>query len=83
MDQLARSAKQIGAAIRRRRRAMGLTQAELGKRAALRQATISAIEAGEAGTQLDTLFALLAALDLELAIRTRTKAAPGAVSDIF
>lgn len=83
MDQIARSAKHIGAAIRRRRRALGLTQAQLGERASVRQATISTVESGEASTQLRTLFDILAALDLELAIRERTKANPASVADIF
>ncbi|WP_135211260.1 helix-turn-helix domain-containing protein [Vitreimonas flagellata] len=72
MDQLARSPKQIGAALRRRRRALKLTQAALATQASLRQATVSSAEAGEP-MQLETLFSLLTALDLELVLRTRTK----------
>lgn len=74
MDQLARSPKQIGAALRRRRRALKLTQAALATQALLRQATVSSAEAGEP-MQLETLFSLLTALDLELVLRTRTKGA--------
>lgn len=73
MDQIARTTKQIGDALRRRRRALNLTQKELGSKTTLRQATISATERGEPGTQLRTLFDVMAALNLELVIRPRTK----------
>jgi HTH-type transcriptional regulator / antitoxin HipB len=82
MDQIARSPQQLGAALRRRRRALRLTQADLAARAALRQATVSSAEAGQAAMQLHTLMDLLAALDLELVLRPRTKGA-AAVSDLF
>ena len=82
-DQLARSPNQVGEAVRRRRRTLGLTQATLGERTSLRQATISAIESGEAATQLRTLFDILAALDLELVIRPRSKTSPTTLEDIF
>jgi len=83
MDQIARTPKQIGDAIRRRRRLLGLNQAGLGERTTLRQATISRVEAGEPGTQLSTLCDVMAALDLEFVIRSRTQAAPAAIEDIF
>lgn len=73
-DQIARNPRQVGEALRRRRRALGMRQAELGERARLRQATISGLEAGEPGTRLRTLFDALAALDLELVVRPRGKA---------
>ena len=64
--QHARTAKQIGAIIRRARRNAGLTQAELGNRVGLRQATISKLEKGEPATQLSTLLDVLTALELEV-----------------
>ncbi len=79
MDQIARTSKQIGDALRRRRRTLNLTQKDLGTKTTLRQATISAIESGEPGTQLRTLFDILAALNLEILIRPRTK---GTATDI-
>jgi HTH-type transcriptional regulator/antitoxin HipB len=82
-NQIARTAKQIGAAIRRRRKALRLTQDALGERAKLRQATISDLEAGEPGIQLRTLLDVLAALDLELLIRTRTKASARDIEAAF
>ncbi|MBI1209724.1 MAG: helix-turn-helix domain-containing protein [Azospirillum sp.] len=71
MEQIARTPKQIGAALRRCRRAGGLTQAALGEKTGLRQATISALESGEPGTQLRTLAEVMATLGLELVIRER------------
>jgi HTH-type transcriptional regulator/antitoxin HipB len=82
MDQIARTAKQLGAAIRRRRRQAILTQAALGERTQLRQATISALENGERGTQLRTLIDVTTALGLEIVIRERSKAKAD-IEDIF
>lgn len=75
MSQLARTPKQLGAIIRRQRRKMGLTQGQLGERAGLRQETISLMEAGNAANRLETLLAVLAALDLELQVAPRSRAA--------
>ena len=74
MEQIARTSKQIGAALRRRRRSMSLRQGDVGSRTNLRQATISALERGEPRTQLRTLIQVVTALDLELVIRDRSKA---------
>ena len=83
MEQIARTPQQAGRALQRRRRAMKLTQAQLGQRAKLRQATVSALEAGEPRTQLRTLMALLAALDLELVVRPRSKASGDDLEALF
>lgn len=83
MDQIARTPKQIGAALRRRRYHLNLTQSDLGSKTTLRQATISSIEKGEPGTQLRTLFDVLAALNLELVIRPRTKASETDIEDLL
>ena len=69
MDRLGRSPEQIGAAIREARTRSGLSQAELGRRAGLRQSTISQIETGHGPAKLDTIFAVLTALELELVVR--------------
>jgi len=82
MDQIARTAAQIGAALRRRRRQLGLTQHDLGDKIHLRQATISKLEAGEPATQLKTMLDALSALDLELVVRPRTKASSD-LEDLF
>jgi HTH-type transcriptional regulator/antitoxin HipB len=82
-DQIARTPKQVGDALRRRRRALGLTQLKLGQTTHNRQSTISSLEAGEAGTRLQTVFDALTALDLELVIRPRTKASTDKIEDLF
>lgn len=82
MEQIARTSKQIGAAIRRRRRSAGLSQTELGAKTSLRQATISALESGEPGTQLRTLIDVMTALGLEMVIRERLKASEN-IEDVF
>ena len=83
MMQSARTAKQIGAIIRRARRKAGLTQAELGKRIGLRQATISKLEKGKPATQLITLLDALTALGLEITIDKRSQGAFQNLEDVF
>jgi len=83
MMQHARTAKQLGAIIRRARRNAGLTQAELGKRIGLRQATISKLEKGEPATQINTLLDALTALELEITIDKRGKGAFRNLEDVF
>jgi len=72
MIELARDPKQIGNLVRRARKKQGLSQAELGKRAGLRQETISLIENGNPATKIETLLAILSALGLELRIVPRS-----------
>jgi HTH-type transcriptional regulator / antitoxin HipB len=74
MSHLARTPKQIGAIVRRLRKKQQLTQTDLGGRTHLRQATISALENGQTGTQIKTLTDILAALNLELIIQERSVA---------
>ena len=83
MNQSARTAKQIGAIVRRARREAKLTQAELGKKIGLRQATISRLEKGEDEAKLSTLLDALTALGLEIIIDRRGKASHGRLEDIF
>lgn len=82
-QQIARNAKQIGEAIRRQRRLQGLQQTALADKTGLRQATISALEAGEAGTKLRTVFDVLTALGLELVIQPRRKGLQENIEDLF
>lgn len=63
---------EIGAVLRRYRRELKLSQQGVADRAGIRQATVSAIEAGDEGVSLKTLALILAALDLELVIRPRS-----------
>lgn len=70
---LARDPKQIGNSIRRARKKRALTQKELGNKAGLRQATISSIESGNPAAKIESLLAILSALDLEFQITPRSK----------
>ena len=83
MDQIARSPKDVGNALRNARKAKKLTQAELASRSGIWQRTISTIETSASGATLDTIFDLLAALDLEIQIVPRSKMKPGDLEDIF
>ena len=83
MDQATRTQAQLGAFLRRVRKAKGLTQAGLSDRISKRQATISNLESPEGGATLETLFSVLSALDLELVVRPRTKATHKQLEDLF
>jgi len=83
MRQIARTPKQIGSALRRHRRQLTMNQTTLGEKTKLRQATISAVEAGEPRTQLRTVCAIMAALELEFVIRPRTKGTADEIEEIF
>ncbi len=83
MKQIARNTKQLGAIIRRERRRKGLTQAQLGAKIGLRQATISKLEAGEPATQLRTLLDALTALNLQVLIDERGKASTDDIEEFF
>ncbi|MFO7766293.1 MAG: helix-turn-helix domain-containing protein [Pelovirga sp.] len=61
----------LGAALREVRKQKGLNQTVAGKLVGIDQATVSRVEQGSGGTQLDTLFRMLAALELEITIQPR------------
>lgn len=71
----ARNARQLGEAIRRYRRQRGFTQAELARRSGHNQTTISDLERGRTGDR-ETLYGVLAALDLEIVLRDRSPVGP-------
>ena len=81
MDPLARNEAQLAAALRRFRRKAQLTQRDLAERTGKRQATISNLEGGSA--TLDTLFAVIKALELELVVRPRRKDRDLDLGDLF
>lgn len=83
MNDIVRTPKQLGASIRRRRKQLGFSQTALGEKIQLRQATISDLEAGVSAARIATLLDALAALDLELVVRPRSKTAPSEIEDIF
>ena len=73
MHQLARSPKQMGVLLRRRRVQMALSQTALADLIGIGQKTVSKIENGNPAIKMETLFSLLAALDLEIEINPRSK----------
>jgi HTH-type transcriptional regulator/antitoxin HipB len=73
MNSMARSAKQLGFAIQQQRQAKNLTQVALANLIGTGQKTISKIETGNGATRADTVFAVLAALNLELEVRPRNE----------
>jgi HTH-type transcriptional regulator / antitoxin HipB len=83
MTDLARNPKQIGNLVRRVRKKQGLSQKQLGGKSGLRQETISLIETGNPAAKLETILAVLAALDLEFRIVPRSKGDAAAIEDIF
>ena len=56
-------------AVRDQRKAQNITQSDTAKLVGIKQTTVSAFENTPEGTKLDTLFKLLAALDLELHVQ--------------
>ncbi len=83
MPNIARSPRQLGNIIQRSRKQRGLTQTELAQLSGLRQEMISRIETGHEGTKLSSIYALFAALDLELLVDSRSGKASKEIEDIF
>jgi len=83
MDAPARTPRQIGNLIRRARKQRGWSQSQLAERVGVRQGTISLIETGNPATKLETLLAILAALDLELQVASRLKGSRAGIEDLF
>jgi HTH-type transcriptional regulator/antitoxin HipB len=82
MNQTVRTAAQLGAYIQDTRARKGFSQQQLAEMIGKYQKTISSIEQGSDGTKLETLLLVLAALDLNLQLGTRSKASPD-IGDIF
>jgi HTH-type transcriptional regulator/antitoxin HipB len=81
-DKIARTPLQLGNCMREQRRKLGLSQEELAAKIGVRQRTVSDIETS-ARVRLDTVLRALAALNLELVIRPRTKASPQDIERLF
>jgi len=71
MNQKILSPEALGAALRKERKRKGLSQTDVGRSVGIDQPTVSRVEKGNPGTELGTLFRLLAALGLELSIQER------------
>lgn len=83
MSSIIRTPEQLGQTCMREREAKQLTQNNLAEITHLRQATISSIEQGHPGIKVQTLFKLLAALDLEIIVQPRSKGQAQDIADIF
>lgn len=83
MSTIVRTTKQLGTTLRRYRRLKKLTQLSLGNLMHARQATVSKLESGGRGMQLGILIDALTAMDLELVVRPRTKAAAQDIEELF
>jgi HTH-type transcriptional regulator/antitoxin HipB len=81
MIQKISSPETLGQALRAERKHKGMSQKAAGHSVGMEQHTISKIEKGNPGTELNTLFRLLAALDLELNIQPRQKTATESMGD--
>jgi HTH-type transcriptional regulator/antitoxin HipB len=77
MNQKIHSPESLGVALREERKRQGLSQTKVGKSVGIDQPTMSRVEKGNPGTELGTLFRLLAALELELVIQKRQSTADG------
>lgn len=82
MNQMIRTATQLGAFIQDARLRAGISQQQLAEMIGKHQKTISSIEQGNTGTKLETLLLVLAALDLNMEMSKRSKASPD-IGDIF
>lgn len=71
MKQLVFSPSSLGSAIARRRKALKLNQKQAGGSFRIEQSTVSNIEQGRPGIHIDTIFRMLAALDLEMVIQAK------------
>jgi HTH-type transcriptional regulator/antitoxin HipB len=82
METIARTPLQLGNCIRETRRKLGFSQEELAAKIGVRQKTVSDIETS-AAARLETVLRTLAALDLELVVRQRTKSSADDIEAIF
>lgn len=71
MKQLITSPKALGSIIRRARKQKKLNQQQAGHLFNIIQSTVSSIESGAPGTRLETILRMLAALELEMVIRSK------------
>jgi HTH-type transcriptional regulator / antitoxin HipB len=67
------SAEQLGVALRKRRKALGLTQEQLCELAGVGPAFLYELEQGKATVRLDKLLDVLAVLGLELSLQAGSK----------
>ncbi len=71
MKQIVHSPEALGQFLKRARKLKKLSQGAAGLKVMIDQTTMSSIEQGAKGTRLETLFRLLAGLDLEMVIQDK------------
>lgn len=78
MTKMVRNNKEFGEAIRTERLKKKMRQVDLARKASVRQALISELENGATKSNIDTVFKVLSALemDMELAPRRKTEFDP-------
>ncbi|WP_409421620.1 helix-turn-helix domain-containing protein [Pseudaeromonas sp. ZJS20] len=74
------SAKQLSAYLRDVRLAQKRSQGKVAERGGIRQDTVSSFELNPDATKLETLFKILAALDLSLDIKPRSESDDGSAA---
>lgn len=67
--------KELGFAVRSKRRSQGLSQVQLGEFVNMKQATVSQFENRPGSAQIETLFKILTAANLELHLISKDEAA--------
>ncbi len=75
------SGKQLSACLKDARRLQKLSQGKVANKVGLRQDTVSSFEINPESTKLETLFKILAALELALDIKPRTDPSDNPSSD--
>ena len=83
MPRSVRTARQLGTLIREERKRRNMSQQELANLVGTGQKTISAIENGNEGATLETVFRLLAVLQLEIELSPRALTPGRSISDVF
>lgn len=73
MEQFVYSPESLGKALKRKRKLLHLTQIDAGLPFNITQSVVSSVENGRPGVQIDTIFRMLAALDLEMIIKSKNK----------
>lgn len=74
MESIPGTMQQLGRMLRGKRKSRGVTQAQLGAAAGLLPKTVSLLERDPGRCRVDTLFTVLSALDLEMALRPKPQA---------
>jgi HTH-type transcriptional regulator/antitoxin HipB len=78
MASIARTPDQLAQLLKARRKKLKLSQAQVGIKVGMRQDTVSALELRPTASSVESLYKVLSALGLELALRE--KAGSGAAS---